>query len=42
MTPHIWNLIYGTNEPLHRRENHEHGEQACAGQGVGGEIGMDW
>ena len=42
MTPHIWNLIYGTNEPLHRRENHEHGEQTCACQGGGGEIGMDW
>ena len=20
---HIWNLIYGTNETFHRRENHE-------------------
>ena len=23
---HIWNLIYGTNEPLHRKENHGLGE----------------
>ena len=23
---YIWNLIYGTNEPLHRKENHGLGE----------------
>ena len=23
---YIWNLIYGTNEPFHRKENHGHGE----------------
>ena len=23
---HIWNLIYGTNEPFHRNENHGLGE----------------
>ena len=23
---YIWNLIYGTNEPFHRKENHELGE----------------
>ena len=22
----LWNLIYGTNEPLHRKENHGLGE----------------
>ena len=22
MISHIWNLIYGTNEPFHRKENH--------------------
>ena len=24
-----WNLIYSTNEPFHRKENHGHGEKAC-------------
>ena len=23
---YIWNLIYGTNEPFHRKENHGLGE----------------
>ena len=23
----MWNLIYGTNEPFHRKENHGLGEQ---------------
>ena len=23
---YIWTLIYGTNEPFHRKENHGHGE----------------
>ena len=26
MISHIWNLIYGTNEPFHRKENHGLGE----------------
>ena len=26
---YIWNLIYGTNEIFHRKENHGHGEQTC-------------
>ena len=41
--PYIWNLIYGTNEPFHRKENHGHGEQTCGCQGGGGEggSGMD-
>ena len=25
----IWNQIYGTNEPFHRKENHGHGELTC-------------
>ena len=32
---YIWNLIYTTNEPLHRKENHGHGEQSCGCQGGG-------
>ena len=34
-TTHIWNLIYGTNEPFHRKENHGHREQTCGCQGEG-------
>ena len=29
MISYIRNLIYGTNEPFHRNENHGHGEQTC-------------
>ena len=36
---YIWNLICGTNEPFHRKENHGHGEQTCGCQGVGEEVG---
>ena len=32
---YIWNLIYGTNEPFHRKENHGHGEQTCVCQAGG-------
>ena len=39
---YIWNLIYGTNEPFHRKEIHGLGEQTCGCQGGGGENGMDW
>ena len=39
---YIWILIYGTNEPFQRKENHGHGEQTCACQGGGGGSGMDW
>ena len=42
MTSHIWNLIYGTKEPFHRKETHGLGEQICGCQGGGGGIGMDW
>ena len=38
---YIWNVIYGTNEPFHRKETHGLGEQTCC-QGGGGENGMDW
>ena len=40
MTSHIWILIYGTNETLHRKENHGFGEQTCGCQRGGG--GMGW
>ena len=39
---YIWNLIYGTNEPFHRKENHGLGEQTCGCQEGGGGSGMDW
>ena len=42
MISHIWNLIYGTNEPFHRKENHGHGEQTCGCQEGGEKSGMDW
>ena len=33
---YIWNLIYGTDEPFHRKENHGHGKQTSGCQdGVG-------
>ena len=38
---YIWNLIYSTNEPFHRKETHELGEQTCGCQGEGGGSGMD-
>ena len=33
---YIWNLIHGTNEPFHRKENHGLGELICGCQGGGG------
>ena len=39
---YIWNLIYGPNEPFHRKENHGLGEQTCGCQGGGGGNGRDW
>ena len=36
----IWNLIYDTNEPFHRKENHELGEWTCGCQGGGGGRGV--
>ena len=35
----IWNLIYGTDEPFYRKENHGPGEQACCCQEGVGEVG---
>ena len=42
MISHIWNLVHGTNEPFHRKENHGHGEQTCGCQGGKEGSGMDW
>ena len=39
---YIWNLIYGTDETFHRKENHGHGEQTCGCQGGKEGSGMDW
>ena len=39
---YIWNLIYGTNEPFHRKENHGLGEKTCGCLMGGGENGRDW
>ena len=39
---YIRNLIHGTNEPIYRKETHEHGEQTCDCQGGGGRSGTDW
>jgi len=39
---HIWTLIYGTDEPIYRKETHGHGEQTCGCQGGRGRSGMDW
>ena len=36
---YIWNLIYGTNEPFHRKENHGLREQTC---GYRGGRGREW
>ena len=38
---YIWNLIYGTNETFHRKENHGLREKTCGCQGAGGGNGMD-
>ena len=39
---YIWNLIYGTNETFHRKENHGHGVKICVYQGGGGGSGRVW
>ena len=39
---YIWNLIYGTNRPFHKKETHGLGEQTCGCQRGEGESGMDW
>ena len=38
---YIWNLVYSTNEPFHRKENHGLGEQTCGCQGGGGRREWD-
>ena len=38
---YIWNLIYGTKETFHRKENHGLGVQTCGCQRGGGE-GVGW
>ena len=37
---YTWNLVYGTNEPFHRKENYGLGEQTCGCQGGGGGSGV--
>ena len=37
---YIWNLIYGTNKPFHRKETHGLGENTCGCQRGG--SWMDW
>ena len=37
---YIWNLKYGTNEPIYKtKTDHGHGEQTCVCQGGGGSKG---
>ena len=42
MITYMWNLIYGTNAPIYRKETitHGHGKQTCACQGGGGGNGI--
>ena len=35
---YIWNLIYGTNKPFHRNENHGLGDRLV----VEGGVGKEW
>ena len=37
---YIWNPIYGTDEPFHRKENHGLGEELEVAKGVG--EGAGW
>ena len=39
---YIWNLIYGTDEPFHRKEIHGLGKQTCGCQGEWGRSGRNW
>ena len=39
---YIWNLMYSTDEPFHRKETHGLGEQTCACQGDGEREGCTW
>ena len=40
MISHIWNLKYGTNEPIYKTETYRHREQTCGCQG--GERERKW
>ena len=39
---YVWNLIYDTNEPFHRKETHGLEEHTCGCQGGDGGSRMDW
>ena len=39
---YIWNLIYSTNEPSHRKETHGLREQTCGCQGGGSRMGWEF
>ena len=39
---YIWNPIYGTNIPFHKKETHRLGEQIRGCQGGRGRSGIDW
>ena len=41
-TTYMWNLKYGTDDPIYKTETDcGHGEQTCGHQGVGGRSRMD-
>jgi len=43
MIPHIWNLIYGTNEPFHTQNKIMDLEnRLVVAKGGGSRSGMDW
>ena len=39
---YIWNLLYDTNEPFHRKETHGLEEQTCGCQGWAGRGEEKW
>ena len=39
MISHTWNLIHGTNEPFHRKENHGHENRQSLPRGKGEGMG---
>ena len=41
-TTYMWNLKYGTNEPIQKRNMHIHGEQTWGFKGGGSVSEMDW
>ena len=38
----MWNLNYGTNEPIYQKQTQRHREQMCGCQRRGEGSGMDW